>query len=258
MNTIEQPLKIERQAQIRKLVREKKQVTVNDLSITFKVCESTIRRDLEELHGQSMQRTHGGAVWVEQTVKEPPILFRITEQAENKRRIGLAAVQMVEDGQTIFLGSGTTTLEIARQLPHNLHLTVISNSLAVINELACKSNIELVVIGGMFRQSELSMVDHPAELVIREFRADKVIMGMRAIDVRQGFTNDFMPEILTDRAILGIASEVIVVSDHTKFGRVCSVFVAPITTAHYIITDSGIVPEIANEMRELGIKLIIV
>lgn len=258
MNTIEQPLKIERQAQIHKLVREKKQVTVNDLSITFKVSEATIRRDLEELHGQSMQRTHGGAVWVEQTVKEPPILLRITEQAENKRRIGLAAVQMVEDGQTIFLGSGTTTLEIARQLPHNLHLTVISNSLAVINELACKSKIELVVIGGMFRQSELSMVDHPAELVIREFRADKVIMGMRAIDVRQGFTNDFMPEILTDRAILGIASEVIVVSDHTKFGRVCSVFVAPITTAQYIITDSGIVPEIANEMRELGIKLIIV
>ena len=114
-----------------------------------------------------MQRTHGGAVWVEHTVKEPPILVRITEQAENKRRIGLAAVQMVEDGQTIFLGSGTTTLEIARQLPANLHLTVISNSLAVVNELAYKPNIELVVIGGMFRQAELSMVDHPAELVIR-------------------------------------------------------------------------------------------
>ena len=83
-------------------------------------------------------------------------------------------------------------------------------------------------------------------------------MGMRAIDVRQGFTNDFMPEILTDRAILGIASEVIVVSDHTKFGRVCSVFLAPITTADYIITDADIAPEIANEMRELGIKLKIV
>ena len=251
-------MKIARQAQIRKLVREKKQVTVNDLSINFNVSEATIRRDLEELHGQSMQRTHGGAVWVEQSVKEPPILVRITEQAENKRRIGLAAVKMVEDGQTIFLGSGTTTLEIARQLPNSMHLTVISNSLAVVNELAYKANIELVVIGGMFRQAELSMVDHPAELVIREFRADKVIMGMRAIDVRQGFTNDFMPEILTDRAILGMASEVIIVSDHTKFGRVCSVFVAPITTANYIITDAGITPEIANEMRELGIMLKIV
>ena len=72
------------------------------------------------------------------------------------------------------------------------------------------------------------------------------------------FTNDFMPEILTDRAILGMASEVIIVSDHTKFGRVCSVFVAPITTANYIITDAGITPEIANEMRELGIMLKIV
>lgn len=108
----------------------------------------------------------------------------MSEQAESKRRIGLAATELVKDGQTIFLGGGTTTLEIARQLPENLHLTVISNSLVVVNELAGNPNIELVVIGGMFRQGELSLVGHPAELVMREFRADKVIMGMRAIDIR--------------------------------------------------------------------------
>jgi DeoR/GlpR family transcriptional regulator of sugar metabolism len=258
MNIIEQPLKIERQAQIRRLAKEKRQVTVTELSLVFGVSEATIRRDLEELDGQGLQRTHGGAVWVEQAMKEPPIMQRITEQAENKRRIGLAAASLVKDGQTIFLGSGTTPLEIARQLPRDLHLTVISNSLAVVNELADCPNIELVVIGGLFRHTELSMIGHPAEMVVREFRADKVFLGMRAIDIRQGFTNDYMPEILTDRAILAIGSEVIVVSDHTKFGRVSSVFVAPVTAAHIIITDSGISSEIADEIRARGTRLIVV
>jgi DeoR/GlpR family transcriptional regulator of sugar metabolism len=239
------------------LVKEKWKVTVSELSQLFNVSEATIRRDLEEMDGQGLQRTHGSAVSLESSIKEPPILQRMSEQAESKRRIGLAATELVKDGQTIFLGGGTTTLEIARQLPEKLHLTVISNSLVVVNELAGNPNIELVVIGGMFRQSELSMVGHPAELVMREFRADKVIMGMRAIDIRQGFTNDYMPAILTDRAILQIASELIVVSDHSKFGRICSVFLAPITAAHIIITDAEIPAEIANELRGLGIKLII-
>ena len=258
MNIIEQPLKIERQAQIRRLAKEKRQVTVTELSAVFGVSEATIRRDLEELDGRGLQRTHGGAVWVELAMKEPPIMQRMNEQSEVKRCIGQAAADLVKDGQTIFLGSGTTPLEIARRLPSNLHLTVISNSLAVVNELVDSPNIELVVVGGLIRHSEMSMIGHPAEMVVREFRADKVFMGMRAIDIRQGFTNDYMPEILTDRAILAIGSEVIVVSDHTKFGRVSSVFVAPVTAAQIIITDSGISSEIAGEIRDLGIRLIIV
>jgi DeoR/GlpR family transcriptional regulator of sugar metabolism len=128
----------------------------------------------------------------------------------------------------------------------------------VINELAGKPNIDLVVVGGMFRPTELSMIGHPAELVIREFRVDKVFMGIRAIDLRHGFTNDYMPETLTDRAILEIASEVVVVSDHTKFGRISSVFVAPVSAADLIITDSGISSAIANDLREMQIKLMVV
>jgi DeoR/GlpR family transcriptional regulator of sugar metabolism len=258
MSIIEQPLKIERQAHIRRLVADRRRVTVTELSVLYRVSEATIRRDLEELDGQGLHRTHGGAVWLENASNEPPILQRLNEQAENKHRIALAAVALITSGESIFLGTGTTTLEIARHLPGDLHLTVISNSLAVINELAGKPNIDLVVVGGMFRPTELSMIGHPAELVIREFRVDKVFMGIRAIDLRHGFTNDYMPETLTDRAILEIASEVVVVSDHTKFGRISSVFVAPVSAADLIITDSGISSAIANDLREMQIKLMVV
>jgi len=251
-------LKVERQAQIRKLLEEKKRVTVAELSTLFNMSEATVRRDLDELDRGYLRRTHGGAVLLETLVKEPPVMQRIHEQAGDKRRIGQAAAAMVREGETIFISSGTTTLEIARALPDTMHLTVITNSLPVINELVGRVNIELVVVGGMFRQGELSMVGHPAEQALRDFRADRAFMGMRAIDIRQGFTNDYLPEILTDRAILSMASQIVVVADHTKFGRICSVFVAPVTVAQVIITDSGIAPETAQELRELGIQVRIV
>ncbi len=250
-------LKEERQGRIRVMVEEQGRVFVPELSSFFNVSEATIRRDLEKLDNQGwVQRTHGGAVRIERAVKEPPMLQRIDEQRKEKQRIGKAAAALVSDGETIFLGSGTTVLEIARHLPEGLSLTVITNSISVVNELAKRSGIELIVIGGMLRQSELSMVSYIAEQAVREFRADRVFMGMRAIDARHGFTNDFLPETMTDRAILNIAPKIIVVADHSKFGKVSSVLVGPVTTAHMIITDEATPPECVNELQEMGIEVL--
>ena len=256
MLTNETPLKAERHTRIRKLVEQNGQVLVGELSQHFEVSEATIRRDLEELASQGwIQRTHGGAVRVERAGKEPPMLQRIGEQRTEKERIGQAAARLVQDGETIFLGSGTTVLEIARHLTRDLNLTVITNSLPVVNELADRPNIDLIVIGGMLRPSELSMVGHIAENAVREFRADRVFMGMRAVDARHGFTNDYLPETMTDRAILAIAPHIVVVADHRKFGRVSSVLVGPVTLADLLITDIATSPECLVELRELGIEV---
>jgi DeoR family transcriptional regulator of aga operon len=257
MDISENLLKVERHSRIRKIVEQKGRVTTVELSSQFEVSESTIRRDLEELDGMGwIQRTHGGAVRVERAAKEPPMLQRIEEGHDEKIRIGAAAASLIKDGETIFLGSGTTVLEIAHQLPYDIHLTVITNSLPVLNELVNRPNIELIVIGGMLRQSELSMVGHIAEHDVREFRADKVFMGMRAIDARHGFTNDFLPETMTDRAILSIAPQVIVVADHTKFGKVSSVLVGQITLVDIIITDDFGTTDYLNELNEIGIEVV--
>lgn len=228
---------------------------VPELSALFCVSEATIRRDLEEMDGQWVRRAHGGAVRMERAGKEPPVIQRIEEQVNEKARIGIAAAAMIKEGETIFLGSGTTVREIARHLPLELHLTVITNSLPVVNVLAERQLIELIVIGGMLRPSELSMVGHIAEQAIREFRADKVFMGMRAIDGHQGFTNDFLPETMTDRAIMAVAPQVIIVSDHTKFGRVSSVHVAPVSAVRMIITDKQAPLECVEEIRALGVEV---
>ena len=249
-------LKAERQSRINKLVEERGRVTVQELSDFFAVSEATIRRDLEELDGRGwIHRTHGGALRLERAVKEPPVLQRFSEKSEEKARIGKEAASLVREGETIFLGSGTTVLEIARHLPPDLKLTVITNSLPIVNELADQSNFDMIVIGGMLRQSELSMVGHIAEHAVCEFRADRVFMGMRAIDTSHGFTNDYLPETMTDRAILSIAPQVIVVADHSKFGRVSTVLVAPVTAAHMIITDRATREEIVNELEGRGIEV---
>lgn len=248
--------KSERQSLIRRLVEENGRVIVSELREQFAVSEATIRRDLEELDGQGwIRRAHGGAVRLERAGKEPPMLQRVPEQWEEKRLIGRAAAQMVHDGDTVFLGSGTTVFEIARALPADLRLTAITNSLPIVNELVGRPKIELIIIGGMLRPSELSMVGHIAEQSLREFRADRVFMGMRAIDVRHGFTSDYLPETITDRTIMTIAPEVVVVADHTKFGRVSSVVVAPVSAAHVIITDSQTQPEILAELRGLNLEV---
>lgn len=253
----ETPLKAERHNRIRKIVEQTGRVTVAELSQQFEVSEATIRRDLEELDGRGwIQRTHGGAVRIERAAKEPPMLQRISEGQSEKQRIGQAAAKLIQESETVFLGSGTTVLEIARYLPYDMRLTVITNSLPVVNELTARPNIELIVIGGMLRHTELSMVGHIAENAVREFRADKVFMGMRAIDARQGFTNDYLPETMTDRAILSIAPNIIVVADHRKFGRVSSVLVGPVTVANLIITDQGISPECLQELQDLGIEVL--
>lgn len=259
MNENNNLLKLERHGQIQRLVANQGRVTVQELSDLFGVSDATIRRDLEELATQGqILRTHGGAIKTPNISKEPPLMQRLGEHPEEKARIGKAAAGMIRDKETIFLGGGTTVIEVARNLPPDIKLTVITNSLSVVNELARHPGIELIVIGGVMRPSELNMVGHVAELAVREFRADRVFLGMYAVDVHSGFTNDYPPEILTDRAILSIGRQVIVLVDHSKFNRVSSMLVAPVTAAHLIISDLDTPEATVDQLRELGIQVMLV
>jgi DeoR/GlpR family transcriptional regulator of sugar metabolism len=250
-------LKSARQSQIRRIVEEQGQISVTELNEILDVSEATIRRDLEQLTDQGwVERTHGGALRVEPAPVEPPIKERITKNAEEKMRIGQLAAGLVGEGDTIFLGSGST---VSAMVPHLLDLpglTVITNSLPVVNQMA-RSKAELIVIGGMFRSSEQSMVGHVAEQAIREFRADHAFMGIRGIDVEHGLTSDFLPEAVTDRAILGIAPNCVIVADHSKFNRVSSVYLAPVTSANIVITDDKTPSATVSELREAGVDVLI-
>jgi DeoR/GlpR family transcriptional regulator of sugar metabolism len=248
---------VERQNQIVQLIARNQRITVAKICETFDVSEATARRDLETLAAQGKaQRVHGGAIVLQVAPPELPMLQRQGEQADEKLRIGQAAAALIHDGETIFLGSGTTVLEVARALRSRRGLTVITNSLPVVNTLADLPDITLVCLGGILRPSELSFIGHITEQALAEVRVDKIVIGTRAISLEQGLTNDYLPETMTDRAILKAGREVIVVTDNSKFGRVATVLLAPIESIDTIVTDTRIPADFVSEAQARNIKLI--
>ena len=222
------------------------------------VSEATVRRDLDRLQQQGwLQRTHGGAVLVARAAPEPPVLHRTGENADEKRRIGKAAAALIQDGDTVFIGSGTATLEVAKHLVGRERITVITNAFTVTNTLAQEEGITVLSTGGFVRSSELSFIGYIAEQALQELRPQKVIMGIRAISLTDRLTNDYVPEVSTDRVIIRSAPEVILVADYSKFGKVSTAFVAPVTAIHKIVTDSRTPSEILGQLRRMGIEVIV-
>jgi len=252
------PLKEERQQRILKTLEEDRQVTVAELSRCFDVSEVTIRRDLRELAARgALRRAHGGAVVASPAPPEPPVVQRMIRAEHCKECIGRAAAGLVANGDSVFIGSGSTAAYVARHLVDRKDLTVVTNAITIATELASAEGVTVVVTGGMMRASELSLVGHIAEQSLREVRVDKVIMGMQAISLEEGMTNDYLPEVMTDRTIIEMAPELIVVADHSKFGKVASAYIAPMKRISTLVTDSEADPEILSHLEGMGIRVIV-
>lgn len=246
----------ERQELLREYIQQHQRVSVQEITERFAISLATARRDLEVLAEQGkIQRVHGGAIALRKAPPEPPVLQRSDRNAAEKRRIGALAASLIQDGETIFLGSGTTVQEVAAQLRERQNLTVITNSLLVMNLLAGSPGITLVSLGGMLRPSELSFIGHITEGALSQVRADKVIIGIHAIDLEQGLTNDYLPETMTDRAILQIGRQIILVADHTKCGCVSTAFVAPLSAVDILVTDRSAPPDFIQELQQRGLQV---
>ncbi len=248
----------ERQKQILSLLGRQGRLSVAEIVEQFAISEATARRDLETLTSQGKaQRVHGGVIAIEQAPPELPILQREGEQTDEKSAIGRAAADLIHDGETVFLGSGTTVLEAARHLRERRNLTVITNSLPVLNALAGLKDITVVSLGGQLRESELSFIGHITEQALAELRVGKVIIGTRGLSLEHGLTNDYLPETLTDRAILKIGREVIVAADHTKINRVSTALLAPLSSMTTFVTDANADKKFLQALKKLDIKVVI-
>ena len=248
----------ERQKQILSLLTRQQRLSVSEIVAQFAISEATARRDLESLASQGkVQRVHGGVIAVEQAPPELPILERESEQLDEKIRIAYAASELISDKETVFLGSGSTVLEVARHLRSRRNLTVITNSLPVLNTLVGINGITVISLGGMLRDSELSFIGHITEQALMEVRADKVIMGTRGVSLEHGLTNDYLQETLTDRAILRIGRKVIIVADHTKVNRVATALLAPLDSMQTFVTDSKADKKFIQALKKNRIEVIV-
>src|SRR5271154_4086394 len=248
----------ERRTQILQIVRTEGRARFNELANRFSSSAVTIRNDLNELHQRGLVlRSHGGAVIPDTILRESPVHERLKTHAEEKRRIGAIAATLINDGETIILDSGTTTLEIARQIKNKQGLQVITNGVNIAAELLDARDVQTFIVGGTLRSDSASIVGRSAEEMFEQFSADKVFLSGAGCDPDFGVSGANLDETMVNRAMLRIAREIILVADASKFSKRSMVRIAPFSEIDIIISDTGLRTEIQDKVRGLGCNLIL-
>lgn len=244
-----------RREKIREYLLHNRTAEVKALSDYLNTSEATIRRDvLALLKERGFTRTRGG-IGIDETKSELSVAQRGYLQTDKKRLIGKKAAELVHDGEVIFLGTGSTTVELAKNLTDRKNLTVITNSLPIITTLVDSPGVDLVVTGGALRRDELSFIGHIVEKALSELRADKVIIGIQGIHPEYGLTNEFLPEAILDRVLVRFAPQLIIVADSSKLGKIKASFVGSIDAISTLVTDSSGDRTIIDELTRRGVSI---
>jgi DeoR family transcriptional regulator, aga operon transcriptional repressor len=249
----------QRREKIIKMLREQGSVQVNALSQVFGVSTQTIRQDLGFLERIGMAaRAYGGAVLRERQTSAPEAALETKRQrfAAEKSAIGKMAAALVGAGETVVLDSGTTTLQVAAHLPAELELTVLTNDLAIANEIATHEKVNLLVLGGALRRKNMSLYGSQAENAMRDLSVDKLFLGVDGFDLIKGVTTHFEPEAVLNRMMCEAAAEIIVVLDSSKFGKICLHRIVEPANIDKLITDERIPREVLSALTDLGVEVI--
>jgi DeoR family transcriptional regulator, aga operon transcriptional repressor len=251
----------ERRRRILEILESQERVTVEELVGRFGVSAVTIRGDLDAVaESGAVIRSHGGALKRIEAPDDVPIIVKETLHHAEKVRIGHAASQMIKDGETIMLDSGTTTMEIARQIKflRVKSLNVITNALNVAMELASLPHVRLIMIGGILRQMSYSLTGPHAEQTLRGLHADRLFLGVDGLDPDIGLMTPDVLEAQLNAVMIQVSRETVVVADSTKFQRRSLSVIARIEVVHKVITDSGATPEMVAALRARNVEVLIV
>ena len=251
-------LPAQRWERIRELLRTQGAVKVAALSDLLRVSEITIRRDLEELEQEGLlERTHGGAIYSHRMQVEPLYTEKDRIHQEEKRLIGQAAAQLVEEGDTLLINSGSTTLQVIHHLVGKKDIRVITSNVGAVLAVQ-NSDFDLMLIGGSFRPQSNSLVGHLAVLSLQQVYGNKAFIGVDGISAKYGLTTPILQEAEIARLMIERASgQVIVVADHSKLGVVANFVTAPVDEVDILVTDEGFDEEYRAELEERGIEIII-
>jgi DeoR/GlpR family transcriptional regulator of sugar metabolism len=248
----------DRRKAISDFLKTHKVLGVEYLSSHLGCSAMTIRRDLNYLSHQGLiQRVHGGAAVVRSEVDEPPYTIREREMQLEKQRIGLAAASLIGEREMIIIDIGSTLLYLARNLPHDRDITVVSNWLPVVQELNRKGPLKTIFLGGEVNFGELSVTGGYTEEMLQNFNADKLFLGVAGVSPEFGLTDYHIEEIQVKRQMIKCAKKVIVLADHSKFGRVAPLKTAGLGSVHQIITDDGITEADRRAVESFGVEVIV-
>ena len=248
-----------RREKILQLLLEQQSVQVIELAEQFAVSTVTIRNDLSFFEGQGLvTRTYGGAYLQKFPVPEQNIQQKDELNHSLKQRIAARAAELVRTGDNIILDSGTTTSQLARSIRDMQDVTVMTSGLNVAWELVEASGVEVMLTGGVLRKKSLSFQGMQAESSLSRYRFDKLFLGVDGFDIEQGITTHNEAEASLNRKMVEVASEVIVVTDSSKFGSVCLHRIISLSQVDKIITDDQIAPDYLKALQDAGVEVILV
>ncbi|MCP3028481.1 DeoR/GlpR family DNA-binding transcription regulator [Halobacillus sp. A5] len=250
----------ERKAQILEYLRHMSRASVHDLSVQFNVSDSTIRRDLKELEEtDNIKRTHGGAILLQPVSFEASIGDRKKDYIKEKQAIAKKASEFINPGDAILLDSGTTTYELVKELKTFSNLSIVTNSIIIMQELADNPGLDVMLLGGNLRRETSALVGPFAEQSLNMIRIDKAFIGTNGIDLREGIiTTPNLTESRIKRMMITNARHTILMSDHSKIGKVNFAKVADLTEIDFCIVDDDIPAHFEEEMNRYEVNVHIV
>lgn len=244
-----------RQRLIMEFIREHGSVQVDELSEHLKVTPQTIRRDLNQLYDlELIQRIHGGAV-IKDTIENLGYGARKVLMADEKTEIAKITASIVPDNSSMFINLGTTTERVAELLAERNSILVITNNINVASILWPYRSIEVMIAGGMIRQTDGGIVGTSTEEFIEKFKPDFGIIGCSAIDDSGEFLDFDLREVRVTQAIIRQARAIILVADSMKLKRSAPVKVGNLADIDILVTDDGISPEFRQSCKEHGVDL---
>jgi DeoR family transcriptional regulator of aga operon len=248
----------ERRRLIVQLVEQQGRATVEELANKFSTSAVTIRADLEALaRNSAITRSHGGAL---PATNDTPLNIKETRWHAQKLRIGQAAAKMIQDGETIILDSGSTTVEIARQIRQMKFesLTVITNALNIAMELTGMPQIRVMMLGGLLRQTSYSLVGPDAEQALAKLSADRLFLGVDGLDPEVGVTTPDPLEAALNALMIRVSRQTIAVLDASKLGQRSLSVITPVKHLDMVISDSSAPAETVEALSAAGVQVVLV
>lgn len=248
---------MERRSEILDLLKQTGSMRVEALSQHFHVSSVTIRNDLTLLEQQGyLTRSHGFAVLNSRLIVELSIADKRNHYPELKQRIGKVAATLLRSGEKVIFDSGTTTKAIVSHIG-DLPLTVLTNALDIAMELVPCPNVEVRMTGGILRKNAMSFSGIMADNHLRQYRFDKVFLGVDGFDLRKGITTFNEQEAQLNRLMCEASEQIIVVMDSSKFGQYSEFVICPVAEIDVLITDDQIPKNYRDALEKYGVQVII-
>ncbi|MDR0929135.1 MAG: DeoR/GlpR family DNA-binding transcription regulator [Oscillospiraceae bacterium] len=250
-------MKPKRYEQILRIVDAQRVVSIEELCDQLGVSKATIRRDLIYLdEKQQLKRTHGGAVsLVRPATDDVPIAIRHRIHKEAKEQIALAALTLIHEGSTLFIGSGTTLQGLAARLNSFSKLTIVTNDVGVAYEVAHRTANHLIVTGGKLRPATATLCGSQTEAMLRDMHVHTAFLSADSALPGRGFMDVNIEEVAIKRAMIAGAQSSVMLMDCSKFRAGAFVSICPLSDVDHTITNADIDPEIEQALVADGMKL---